>query len=324
MASMSARIQSSSFSFHRNFSLHTRIRILTMSLAALAVAVSALAIYVVAEQSLRDQLDDRVSRNADALITGATTGVSSTVFGFAAGNPDGPAIKVALVTAEGEFVTFNTQSKPFTNAAGILDEPEQDVVNGTTTESLREVRGYAVSAKRTVSGETLMVAESLDSNDPLLAKLTLALVTIGAFLVALAGIAGSAVARTGLRPIRRLRNATERVARTGELEPIYVTGDDELASLADSFNEMLAALSASGARQNKLITDAAEELMEPLQSLRTKIDIVMSFDSDDPPPFTETEQNELRSGVMTDMDVIIGLVHDLVDQARDSSHASRD
>lgn len=307
----------------RALSLHGRIWVLTISVAALAVAVSALAIYLVAEQSLRDQLGDRVSRNADALITGASTGVPSTAFGFAAGNPGGPAVKVALVTSSGEFITFNTQSKPFTNEAGILDEPEQSVVNGTTNESLREVRGYALSAKRTVSGETLMVAESLDSNDPLLAKLTLALVMIGAFLVALAGVAGSAVARTGLRPVKRLRNATERVAKTGELEPIAITGDDELASLATSYNEMLTALSASGARQNKLVTDAGEELMEPLHTLRTKIDTVMALDSDDPPPLSEAEQDALRASVMTDMDVIIRLVHDLVDQARDQSETAQ-
>ena len=124
-------------------------------------------------------------------------------------------------------------------------------------------------------------------------------------------------------PVKRLRNATERVARTGELEPIVVTGDDELASLANSFNEMLAALAVSGARQNKLITDAGEELMEPLQALRAKIDMVMSFDADSPSPVSRAEQDEVRAGVMSDMDVIIRLVHDLVDQARDSSPTAR-
>ena len=34
---------------------------------------------------------------------------------------------------------------------------------------------------------------------------------------------------------------------------------------------------------------------------------------------TPTEQDELRAGVLTDMDVIIRLVHDLVNQARDKS-----
>lgn len=311
------------FFFRGNLSLHTRIRVLTISLATLAVAVSALAIYVVAEQALRDQLADRVTRNADALIAGATLGVPSTFYGFGVGNTDGPAIKVALVTSSGDVVTFTTKSSPFAGESGALDAPEQDVVDGRADESLREVRGYMLSAKRTLTGETVMVAESLDTNAPLLGKLTLALVMIGAFLVALAGIAGSAVARTGLRPVRRLRNATEKVARTGQLEPIAITGDDELASLATSFNEMLAALAISGARQNKLVTDAGEELMEPLATLRSKIDTVMALDSDRPPALTPVQQDELRAGVLTDMDVIIHLVQDLVDQARDNSLATK-
>lgn len=292
-------------------------------MAALAVAVSALAIYLVTEQSLRSQIADRVDRNTDALIAGAVSGVTPAVFGFGVGSAEGPAAKVALVTSAGEVVTFTADSRPFTNSHAVLDQPEQNVVDGTVDRSLREVRGYMLSAKRTSSGETVMVAESLDTNAPLLGKLTLALVMIGAFLVALAGVAGSAVARTGLRPVKRLRNATERVARTGELEPIAVTGDDELASLATSYNEMLAALTISGARQNKLITDAGEELMDPLRALRAKIDTVMALDSDDPPPLDENEQTRLRESVMTEMDVIIRLVHDLVDQARDQSDGTR-
>ncbi len=301
-----------------NLSLHSRIRLLTISLAALAVAVSALAIYVVAEQALRAQVADRVSRNADALIASASSGVPSGLFGFGVGNSDGPATKVALVTSSGEFVTFTAKSRPFTNSAGTLDGPEQSVVDGGMDQSLREVRGYMLAAKRTVSGETVMVAESLDTNAPLLGKLTLALIIIGAFLVAVAGVAGAAVARTGLRPVKRLRNATERVARTGDLEPIPVTGNDELASLAMSFNDMLSALARSGARQNGLITDAAEELMGPLHTLRGKIDALMTLGTDqDRPVLSPSERDELRIGVMTDMDVIIGLVQDLVDQARD-------
>ncbi|RRQ26026.1 HAMP domain-containing protein [Rhodococcus sp. Eu-32] len=299
-----------------HFSLHSRIRLLIMSVAALAVAVSALAIYAVTEQALRAQVADRVSRNADALIASATSGVTATLFGFGVGSSDGPAIKVALVSVDGELITFTAESRPFTGTSGALDPPEQAVADGNAETSLREVRGYMISAKRTVSGETVMVAESLDTNAPLLGKLTLALVMIGAFLVALAGIAGAAVARTGLRPVKRLRNATERIARTGSLEPIAVTGDDELASLATSFNEMLLALDKSGARQNKLITDAAEELMEPLNTLRSRIDILMSVDTQNP-PLTPAEHDELRAGVMAEMDVIIRLVQELVDQARE-------
>ncbi|OZF39882.1 HAMP domain-containing protein [Rhodococcus sp. 14-2496-1d] len=301
----------------RALSLHGRIRVLTMSVAALAVAVSALAIYLVAEQALRSQIVDRVERNSDALIASAASGVPAGLFGFGIEDTEGTAVKAALVTPDGTLVTSTTGTEPFTNSDGVLDDAEKSVVDGTVEQSLREVRGYYLSAARTGSGGTIMVAESLNEASPLLAKLTLALVIVGAFLVALAGVAGAAVARTGLRPVRRLRAGTERVARTGDFEPIDVNGDDELASLANSFNEMLASLSRSRARQGQLIVDAGAELMEPLTALRTNIDLLMSLDGPDAPSMSEHQQDRLRVEVIAQMDVIIGLVHDLVDHARE-------
>lgn len=288
-----------------------------MSVAALAVAVSALAIYLVAEQALRSQIVDRVERNSDALIASAASGVPAGLFGFGIEDTEGTAVKAALVTPDGTLVTSTTGTEPFTNSDGVLDDAEKSVVDGTVEQSLREVRGYYLSAARTGSGGTIMVAESLNEASPLLAKLTLALVIVGAFLVALAGVAGAAVARTGLRPVRRLRAGTERVARTGDFEPIDVNGDDELASLANSFNEMLASLSRSRARQGQLIVDAGAELMEPLTALRTNIDLLMSLDGPDAPSMSEDQQDRLRVEVIAQMDVIIGLVHDLVDHARE-------
>lgn len=294
-----------------------------MSVATLAVAVSALAIYLVAEQALRSQIIDRVGRNSDALIASAASGVPADLFGFGVEDTEGTAVKVAMVTADGTLLTSSNGSEPFTNSDGVLDDPERSVVDGRIDQSLREVRDFYVSAKRTDTGETIMVAESLRGTSPLLAKLTLALVLVGAFLVALAGVAGAAVARTGLRPVRRLRAGTERVARTGDFEPIEVNGDDELASLANSFNEMLDSLSRSRARQGQLIVDAGAELMAPLTALRTNIDLLMSLDRPNAPVMPEEQQDRLRVEVIAQMDVIIGLVHDLVDQARETAPTPR-
>ena len=70
-------------------------------------------------------------------------------------------------------------------------------------------------------------------------------------LIALAGIGlagglGLVVARAALAPVRRLTEAAENVAQTGDLsERIEVDGEDELSRLASRFNTMLAALEAS-------------------------------------------------------------------------------
>src|SRR3954453_2680488 len=71
-----------------------------------------------------------------------------------------------------------------------------------------------------------------------------------------AAAAGWAVARNGLRPIRRLTANVELIARTEDLTPLPVEGDDEVARLATAFNAMLAALSGSRDRQRQLVADA--------------------------------------------------------------------
>ena len=87
------------------------------------------------------------------------------------------------------------------------------------------------------------------------------------------------VARNGLRPVRRLTAAVEDIARTEELDPIPVEGDDEIARLATAFNAMLAALAASRDRQRQLVADAGHELRTPLTSLRTNLDLLAQADA---------------------------------------------
>ena len=94
------------------------------------------------------------------------------------------------------------------------------------------------------------------------------------------GSAGWAVARNGLRPVRRLTAAVEEIARTEDLAPLPVEGDDEIARLATAFNPMLAALAASRDRQRRLVADAGHELRTPLTSLRTNLDLLTQADDD--------------------------------------------
>ena len=84
-----------------------------------------------------------------------------------------------------------------------------------------------------------------------------------------------ALARAGLRPVDRLTDAVEHIARTEDLSVrIPVEGDDEIARLSRSFNSMTAALASSRELQQQLIADAGHELRTPLTSLRTNIELL--------------------------------------------------
>lgn len=77
------------------------------------------------------------------------------------------------------------------------------------------------------------------------------------------------------RPIEELAATAESIAATQDLNRnIEVTGNDEVAQLARSFNSMLLALRNSSERQRRLVQDASHELRTPLTSLRANAEIL--------------------------------------------------
>lgn len=77
------------------------------------------------------------------------------------------------------------------------------------------------------------------------------------------------------KPIEDLAHTAESIAATQDLDrTIHVTGRDEVAQLATSFNTMLEALRGSVARQRQLVQDASHELRTPLTSLRANTELL--------------------------------------------------
>jgi two-component system sensor histidine kinase MprB len=100
------------------------------------------------------------------------------------------------------------------------------------------------------------------------------LIIFGGSGVIAAGVVGATVARSSLRPVRQLSAAVEHVTVTKELTPIKIDATGDIASLAESFNQMLRSLASSRERQAQLLADAGHELRTPLTSLRTNIDLL--------------------------------------------------
>jgi two-component system sensor histidine kinase MprB len=132
-----------------------------------------------------------------------------------------------------------------------------------------------------------------------------------------AGMAGWAVARNGLRPVRRLTASVEEIARTEDLTPLPVEGDDEIARLASAFNQMLAALAASRDRQRQLVADAGHELRTPLTSLRTNLDLLTQADGQAGAGLPPEARAELLDDVRAQIEELTTLIGDLVELARD-------
>ena len=96
-----------------------------------------------------------------------------------------------------------------------------------------------------------------------------------AALVLCAGT-GYAIARRGVRPIRRITMAARRVRSSTLHERIDAGGlPAELRSLADTFNEMLDRLEASFAQVSQFSADVAHELRTPVNNLRGEIEVAL-------------------------------------------------
>jgi two-component system sensor histidine kinase MprB len=157
----------------------------------------------------------------------------------------------------------------------------------------------------------------MESNRDALERLKIILLLASTAGVVLAGIAGWAVATNGLRPVRRLTEATEHVARTTDLTPIEVRGSDELARLTTSFNSMLVALDASQERQRQLVADAGHELRTPLTSLRTNIELIGQAADNAERSLSDEQRHEIMDDVRAQLEELTNLVGDLVELARD-------
>ncbi len=298
--------------WHYRRSLASRVAVLTTVALGVSIAILALTAYVVMRQQLMSSLDQSLLNRAHK-ATAISTLSDLTVRGFPPWVLGAADVRVIFVTLDGP--PSGTDIPHFT-----LGRPEYDVVTGQRDSSVRtlvteEGERFRVATVSAGSGQALVLAQPLATNDRTLEKLGGVLFAFGALGVLTALMAGWLVARNGLRPVRRLTSAVERIAVTEDLTPLRVEGDDEVARLATAFNQMLLALGASRDRQRRLVADASHELRTPLTSLRTNLDLLRQAEGNAALP--PEARLELLDDVRAQIEELSALVGDLVELARD-------
>jgi two-component system OmpR family sensor kinase len=127
-------------------------------------------------------------------------------------------------------------------------------------------------------GEPLVVVVGTgldDRNDELRALATL-LVLGGGVALALASLAGYAVAAAALRPVESMRRRASAIApaTTGQRLPVP-PARDEIGRLGETLNDMLARLEAAFARERTFVADASHELRTPLSILKAELELAV-------------------------------------------------
>lgn len=117
--------------------------------------------------------------------------------------------------------------------------------------------------------------------EELLSGVRLAIVVVGFGLVLLLAAIAYLVTRQVVTPVRLARQAAERLAAGKLDERLKVRGEDDLARLANSFNEMAANLALKihqleelSQVQRQFVSDVSHELRTPLTTVRMAADLL--------------------------------------------------
>jgi len=288
--------------------LRTRVT-LAAGIAVLIVVLGLhAAVFTVVRANLRDQVDESLRHSVpEAHGVAPEDMLSSNV-------PEHvPLVHEAfmqVVDATGEIIdVFDDRSLPVTDEVLAVARGERldaffDVQIGDT-----RVRVYAVPAG---DGTAVEVGRSLTDVERTLHRLGLVLTGISIAAVAVAALIGRLVAAAAAAPVRRVAQAAESVARTGDLDHhIDVGGGDDLDRLATSFNTMLDTLNESRSRQRQLVADASHELRTPLATVRTNVEVLTRVEE-----LPRQDREELIRDTVAQIEELTRLVGDLVELAR--------
>jgi two-component system sensor histidine kinase MtrB len=150
---------------------------------------------------------------------------------------------------------------------------------------LPEGPGVVVGSQVTLPADdhayTLYYVYSLDEERQTMALVTRALLTAGILLLLLVAGLAWLVARQVVTPIRMARRVAERLAAGQLQERLRVSGEDDLARLATSFNQMASNLQRQirqleelSRLQRRFVSDVSHELRTPLTTVRMAGDVL--------------------------------------------------
>ncbi|WP_241656223.1 sensor histidine kinase [Propioniciclava sinopodophylli] len=308
-----------SFFFAANRPLQDRLAVLIASAVAAAVAVTGIAAYAMTLLTAYNQLDNELVDVA-SLTSGTVSEDLDNMGGIDTTTWRAANVIIMLIRADTHQIT-----QPNRQVSLVLGPEELAVARTSQGYSSRTgvdsngvpTRIVAVPLVNQDEHWALVLGRPLSSTSAMLQTTGLSLLLFGGLGAAGAAAAGYVIAKSGMAPIRHLSDAVLNITATNKLNPIDVTGDDEVADLGRSFNQMLAALGNSRERQRRLIADAGHELRTPLTSMRTNVELLVADERQHMLP--EGARAEILRDVAAQLGEFTQLVGDLVQLSREET-----
>ena len=144
-----------------------------------------------------------------------------------------------------------------------------------------------------------------------LGTITAALFGVGLAVLLLGAFLTWRAAQRVIAPVDAVTQTAHQISETDLSRRIPVTGDDEVAQLARTFNEMLDRLESAFATQRRFLDDAGHELRTPITIVRGHLEVM----GDEP-----RERAETLALVLDELDRMSRLVDDVLTLAKAERH----
>jgi signal transduction histidine kinase len=255
--------------------------------AVLVVAVALVAAGAAVLLSLRSQLLDQADAQAER-VARAVAGQLSVGTAYdrlsALDDDDRP---VQVVDAAGRQVAASedlerisgppaTEPDDDLDPGEIEDEPRFGDGSATVDGDTADYRFAAVQVRDPRKGPLTVYAGAALSAERDAVRTALTVMLIGfPLLLAVVAVVTWLVTRRALRPVEAIRREMAAITASADLGRRVPVPDthDEVARLARTTNETLAALESSVERQRRFVADASHELRSPIASLRTQLEV---------------------------------------------------
>lgn len=307
--------------------LRARLALLTTAAVALAVVAASVVAWLFLRSTLMGDVDDslrQAGREVERvnLSAGPRPGRSD--------EPDqGRQLLSTRIQGDDQvlFQVISTRGTVTDQSGDLpiaLTEDETQLLSGDIDGPLLRTEDINGDSHRVLSmlkedGSLVRVLQPLNGVDKTLTQMAWTLVGIAAAGIAVAGGLGWAITRAGLRPVDKLTTSAQQVAKTKDLaHRIEIDGNDrdEIATLARSYNAMLAALDQAQSQQRRLVEDAGHELRTPLATLRNDISVLLRAERAPDRDLSAADRESLLRALESESAALTELIAEIVDLAR--------
>jgi two-component system, OmpR family, sensor kinase len=268
-------------------SVRTRLTLWYVSILALVLVIFSIGVYSLMSRALYSRVDENLRSVIQITIKSLTHDAEEGQSSLDAAQSTVSELfntqqALAIFDGSGKLLAENTSQYDFRARL-----PEMNVIAGEavfiyTSEEDDDDDHLRLAVQRVriapLSTEyVILVSQPLESIEDELESLRQILCYAVPVALIFAGLGGWFLARKSLAPVVSMSEQARRIGAETLNERLPVTNErDELGQLASAFNELLARLNNSFARQRQFMADASHELRTPLSVMHTAADVTLT------------------------------------------------